>query len=307
MKMKMPECIFFIGKFKKLWDEECIARSFEDLGIRVIRQEENVIGKEILPKIIEAKPDLVMFAKLQLANDPMWLLRELKKLKIPTVSWTFDLYFDYVREINVPHYAFMKADHVFTTDGGHEEKFKKHNINHHCLRQGIYEPEAVLIEGNRDIDVLFVGSDNPHHPYRAALMKFLEMTYPKFKWVGRYNTDEARSMALNELFGQAKIVIGDSVYSPNYWSNRVYESLGRGAFLITPDVPGLDQEFKYYEHLVPYKLWDFDGLKKKIDHYLTHEQEREKIRRAGFEFTKENYSYKKRCEKLLQVITGTKE
>ena len=303
----MPKCIFYIGKFKKLWDEECIARSFEEMGITVIRQEENEYGNQILAKIIEVKPDFVLFAKLQLANDPMWLIRELRKLKIPTVSWTFDLYFDYVREANVPYYAFMKADHVFTTDGGHEQKFAQNKINHHCLRQGIYEPEAILMDGKKDIDVLFVGSDNPHHPYRGALMKFLETNYKNFVWVGRQNSDEARSLKLNELFARAKVVIGDSVYSPHYWSNRVYESLGRGAFLITPDVPGLENEFKYFEHLVPYTLWDFVGLKKKIDHFLTHDEERETIRKAGFEFTKENYTYKKRCEKLLQVITGTKE
>lgn len=306
----MPKCIFYIGKFDHIWNEECIAKSLEELGVNVHRQDENEYVKNILANIDQVKPDLVMFAKLNLANDPNFLIKGLKERKIPSVSWTFDLYFDYVREKYVPHYAFMKADHVFTTDGGHDVKFTTLGINHHLLRQGIYEPEAIMYPRPEEYkhDIIFVGSHNPNHPYRQALMKFLEDNYgDKFKWYGKDDTNDVRSLKLNELFAQSKIVIGDSVPSPKYWSNRIYESLGRGAFLISPEIEGLEKEFEYYKHFIPYTYYDFPSLKKKIDYYLTHDEEREKIRQAGFEFTKANYTYKKRCEKLLQVITGTKE
>lgn len=308
MKMKTPKCIFFVGKFKKIWDEECIAQSLETLGLKVIRHEEGDTVESILDHIKQTQPDLVLFAKLQVIGDGNVLIDTLREWKIPTASWTFDLFFDYVREGKVAHLPFFRADYVFTTDGGHQGRFEKMGINHFCLRQGIFEPEAFILEGEKTRDIVFVGSDNRYHPYRTRLMNFLKETYgERFEWIGRDNSDAVRSLDLNKLFSETKVVIGDSVYSPHYWSNRIYESLGRGAFLISPDVPGLEEEFEYYKHFIPYTLGDFEGLRKKIDYYLANDSERESIRRAGFEFTKQNYTYTKRCERLLQVVTGIKE
>jgi len=98
------------------------------------------------------------------------------------------------------------------------------------------------------------------------------------------------------------VVVGDSVYSPRYWSNRLYETIGRGGFLIFPKIPGIDGEFTPYKHFVPYDYFDFDGLKEKIDYYISHDKEREEIKMAGFEHCKNKHTYRHRCEYLIKRV-----
>ena len=69
-----------------------------------------------------------------------------------------------------------------------------------------------------------------------------------------------------------------------------------------PDIEGLDKEFIPYKHYIPYKKLDLLDLKDKIDYYLKHDEEREQIRREGFEFCKANYTYKNRVEEIIKYV-----
>ena len=51
-----------------------------------------------------------------------------------------------------------------------------------------------------------------------------------------------------------------------------------------------------------YSPSDIESLKEKIDYFLTHDEDREKIRKAGYEFTHKNYTYTKRVEEMLRVL-----
>jgi spore maturation protein CgeB len=287
--------IIYIGKFKKLWDEEYIARSFEALGHTVGRLDELTRPVHMIRDIKAFKPDIVIFAKF-MQPYAEWVINECKAMGIKTVCWVFDLYFGYSRQHQLKTPAFT-ADHVFTTDGGNHD-WKKYGINHQCVRQGIYEPECVIEKGEKIYDVIFVGSFNPHHEARNAMMKELEKDFD-FKWFGKDNTDEIRGMKLNRLFAQAKIVVGDSVYSPFYWSNRVVETLGRGGFLIHADVEGIKEE---YPDLVTYERGNYEDLKRKIEYYLTHDKERNAIIKKNFNHVRKNYTCHQKCQQLLSSI-----
>ena len=91
------------------------------------------------------------------------------------------------------------------------------------------------------------------------------------------------------------------MHMPHYWSNRVYETIGRGGFYISADW-GLEEEFTPRLHYIPYEYGNLEDLKQKIDYYLLNGQERENIRQAGFEWCKLQYTYKRRCEKLLETV-----
>jgi spore maturation protein CgeB len=107
-----------------------------------------------------------------------------------------------------------------------------------------------------------------------------------------------RGLPLNELYSSTKIVVGDSQPSPHYWSNRLYETLGRGGFLLHPHTEGIETEFEDGKHLVLYDRNDLQDLYDKIDYYLSHDNARETIRRAGF--VKGKYTYKDRCRELMK-------
>lgn len=289
--------IALIGKFKRMHDEEYIARSFEILDHKVCRIYEGGTSKEVIEQLEDFGPDLVVWTKLMVPQAAR--IREHCR-KYKTVCWVFDLYWGYEREYRMKNHPAFTADFVFTTDGGHDAEFAAAGIKHQCIRQGIYKQECFYYPPEPEDLIVFVGSENPLHGHRQKQMSFLEQEYgEKFKWIGRNNTEEIRGLKLNELFMTAKIVVGDSVYSPYYWSNRVVETLGRGGFLIHQEVPGLKEE---YPDLVTYPRGDFAALKKLIDFYLTHEDERRAIIKKNFEWVRSHYTMEKKCAELLKSI-----
>lgn len=287
--------IVFVGKFQKLHDEEYIARSFEALGCEVLRIEEHIDYVDLNNFIKARQPAFVLYTKWDVHPET---LRICKLLGVKTVCWVFDLYFGYTREYQVRNKTFFKSEYVFTTDNGHPEEWKERGINHQCVRQGIYAPECKMLKPEPDIDVVFVGSESPVYPERNSMMVNLSKHY-NFRWFGRRDTNEVRGEKLNILFSRCKIVVGDSYFSPNYWSNRIVETLGRGGFLIHKDVPGLKEE---YPDIVTYD-GTLEDLMAKIDYYLSHEAERLEIVKKNFELVKSRYTMEHKCQDLLNSIS----
>lgn len=295
--------IFYIGGFSKSYDSEVyIAHGFRELGVDIKCWDEslNLPLDMLLERIEMFNPDFVLLSKNKKYGKP---LIERLRGKYLTVSWLFDLYHDLPREMGCqrsvkdsPFYA----DRVFMSDGGEV------GIQKETIRQGIHEPEAVLGKANVDHDVVFIGSDT--YFGRHKMIEFLKETYgDRFAHYGMGGKPEVRGLELNNLLAGSKVVVGDSVHSPNYWSNRIYEVIGRGGFLLHPKVEGLDEEFEPYKHYIPFERGNFEQIKEIVDYYISHDKEREKIRLAGFDFCKTNYKYQDRCLTLLQKVIGTKE
>lgn len=294
--------ISFIGSFNRMHDEEYIAQSFEALGHVVQRIPEHRMLSTIKEDIEDFKPDVVLYCKFKNGGDMVSFMRDLRTYcsfnKIKLVCWVFDLYIGYVREtqLSLPQF---KVPYVVTTDGGHNEAFKKRGINHFCVRQGIYEPECLLLPPDNPSGIVFVGSDNRAFSERTNMIYQIRDEYKNFEWIGRNLETSLRGLELNRLYSRKKIVIGDSVYSPYYWSNRIVETLGRGGFLIHREVPGIKEE---YPDLVTYN-GRYEDLKSKIDYYLTHEEERLEIVRKNFNHVLNNHLMKIKCKQLLDYIS----
>lgn len=303
--------IVFIAKFKQVWDEEVIAKAFEANGHEVFRIEEGseYTNEDILFLIRRQKPDFVLFTKLRIRQPGIALIRGIRMLGIPTISWTFDLLLGHpAREHMVAKFDFLFADYAFITDGGHTEDYEKYGINKHTLRQGIPDEFNYIAKEKLENEIIFVGTENVTFPYRQKLMKFLDDTYgSKFKWIGRANAFEVRGHDLNKLYASSKIVIGDCMYGEDYWSNRIYEVLGRGGFLIFPNIKGIEKDFTPYKHFIPYEWGDFEGLKEKIDYFLIHSKERDTIREAGFEHSKKFHTFSQRCREFIELYERVKK
>lgn len=287
--------ISYIGNFKKLWDEEYIAQAFEELGHEVQRIPE--MSKGIPQQVEEFNPDFVIWAKLGIHQADRFVdwCRE-KGYK--TVCWVFDLYWGYAREYQIESNPMFKADIVISTDGGNADKWEQAGIKHYCVRQGIHAPECYLEDGEIENNVLFVGSYNRYNTERNEILEQINKDFD-LKWVGKVNTDECRGPKLNRLYGKTKVVVGDSVFSPFYWSNRVVETLGRGGFLIHVDVPGIKEE---YPHLVTYERGNYRDLKEKIGHYIQNPNQREELRNKNYEWVKNNYTCKHKCQEVIDIV-----
>lgn len=299
--------IFFIGDFQTSYSSELyILKSLRSLGheVKTLQEQHGVNGKRLAGTVILGGYDFVLGSKFRIDNAKVFI-EMLKKNGVKTVSWLFDLYIDLPPEMgavrSLKEAPFM-CDYVFMSDGGHEEEFK--NINRQVLRQGIFEKQAKMFEPNYSIDVAFIGTRT--YNKRVKLVNFLRDRYGEnFKHFG-YSSAPVRGMDLNRLLSTVRVVVGDSVPSDNYWSNRVYEILGRGGFLLHPKVKGLEKEFEYYKHLVPFEYGNYEQLGEIIDYYISHDKEQEKIRRAGFKFCKQNYTYKKRSGQLVELVCSSR-
>ena len=161
------------------------------------------------------------------------------------------------------------------------------------------------------LDVIFVGSRgyHPEWSYRPKLIDWLRATYgERFKHFGGDGLGVVREEKLNQLYADSKVAVGDSLCInfdyPYYWSDRVYETLGRGGFMIHPYIQGMGDHFENGKHLVFYDFNNFEQLKGLIDYYLEHPEEREAIRLAGHEHVKANHTYKNRWQHIIEVVTN---
>lgn len=298
--------ICYLGNFTRLYDEEGIARSLEKLGHTVVRVAEQGYCALTPNEILKERPDFVLFAKLKIPmNWRQSFFDTMKANKIKTVCWMPDLFIGLGREkyIHSPE-GFFKADLVLSPDGGHDAKWKEFGVNHKVLRQGIFDEECTAgVVLPQLHSIAFVGTHNGEFPYRQKLMTELLQHYgDMFHWFGKLSQYELRGRQLTNMIVSTKIIIGDSVYSPRYFSNRIFETCGRGGFIIHPNIEGLDECYVPYKEFVPYDYGDFKGLFEKIDWFLDHPEERAKIAKAGQERTKKDHTLLNRCKQLMEMV-----
>lgn len=298
--------ILYIGDFQATYStERYIAHALKELGYNVVAKQvsEFLISNNIEQVIDDLKSlgtILVLFSKAAPMGTPDIFIQKLREAGIPTATWLFDLYFDLpgvdrLRKLQMKICPY-NVDTIFSTDGGHDEKWLELGITHKVLRQGIHEPEAILYDREKTKDVIFVGGDAFFT--RGKMLQGLRSKY-NFEWWGQRH-NPIRGLPLNELYASSKIAVGDSQAWPKYWSNRVYETLGRGGFLLHPATEGLSEEFTDGVHMVFYERGNEEQLHKLIDYYLKNDKEREKIRKAGFEHVKKHFTYKHRCIELMK-------
>jgi hypothetical protein len=314
--------IIFIGNFEPSWSTEShLKRSLEALGYSVLPYQENSRDTErLIGRTEQDGYPLGFRAGVGLIDLLLWtrtwgvkgdMMGFIRNCPIPTVSYHLDLYIGLQRGANLERDPFWNTRYVFTPDGGSQRYFDEHGINHYYLRPGVFGEECYLAQPNRTKyphEIIFVGSEQYHveWPYRGKLIKWLRENYgDRFKVYGS-SGQTIRGHELNVLYASAKIAIGDTLClnfnHPNYVSDRLYEGSGRGAFQIFPYIPGITEELKDGEHLSLYRYNDWDGLRQRIDYYLSHDEERERIRVAGHEQVKAHCTYVHRCAEMLAVV-----
>jgi hypothetical protein len=309
-----PKTVLYVGNYQAPWCTEVhIARDLEALGHTVVRFQEPPGGGDhsTLDQIENAAMavDLVLWTRTWgLPAEATQLWGQLEARGIRTASYHLDLYVGLQREHKVASDPFWTTGTVFTPDGDPKSEawFRRHGINHHYMPPAVVSDECLpgTYRSELDHDVVFVGSKH-YHPewrHRPALLAWLEDTYgDRFR---RYGGDAQimRGQDLNDLYASAKVVVGDSLClagHQNYWSDRYYETIGRGGFLIAPRIDGLERHFDDGEHLVLYDFWDFDQLQESIDFYLNQPHERERIAKNGQAHVAAHHTYRVRLQEAL--------
>jgi spore maturation protein CgeB len=308
--------ITFLGNFRVDYTTESHhANTLESLGHSVVRlQESEATSESILENAL--KSNLFVWVHTHRWNTPGQITMEevlslLKQKNIPTMTYHLDLWFGLNRQRDLHNNPIYKnIEHFFTVDSKMADWFNNETkVKGHYLPAGVYDKESYYKPAKFEHEVIFVGSRiyHPEWQYRQRLIKFLRKTYQNsFEHYGKDGIRSVRGNDLNELYASTKIAVGDTLCInfdyPYYWSDRIYETLGRGGFLIHPYIKGLEKEFEDKKHLVFYEYENWGQLKKLIDYYLENEEEREEIRKAGHEFVKNNYTYRNRWQVILKEL-----
>ena len=295
------------------------ANSLESLGHEVLRlQETTITTEQVLTESLKSD-GLIWIHSHGFVNIGMPMrdvLNKLKQANIPTIAYHLDLYMGIERWRDYETSPYMHVEYFFTVDKLMADYFNERTpVKGRYMPAGVFDKECVMLEPEPvQYDVIFVGSKGYHHEwqYRPQLINWLRDTYgSRFLHVGGDgDTGTVRGMALNQIYANAKVAIGDTLclnYNyPYYFSDRLYETTGRGGFIIHPYILGLEKEFTDGVHLRFYPFANFDFLKKTIDHYIdpANEAEREAMRLTGHTRTKNKFTYKNRWQAIIKEVYG---
>lgn len=157
-------------------------------------------------------------------------------------------------------------------------------------------------------DLSFIGSrvstrtpgDSRTELYRKALK-----VSNNVKFFGRgWKTKEVFHDDFRDVVASSRINLGINHLNdmPFTWSARVWKTMLCGGFLFHRYIPGIDETFTNWKHLVVWKDWrEFGHFARML---LNDTKSREKIAQEGRRFVLEHYTYKHSMLKLLSILGG---
>jgi hypothetical protein len=167
----------------------------------------------------------------------------------------------------------------------------------------------------RDIPVCFVGTFLDMHTSRTALLERLAEEVPLKVWgmtpkqglgdspLSRCYMGPAWGRQMYEILARARIVVNHHGNVPPYANNlRLFESTGSGAMLLTDDKPNLGDLFAIGTEVVAYRT--ADECLEQIRHFLTHDDERERIAQAGQARTLRDHTFEIRMAELIEILSN---
>lgn len=299
--------IAFIGNFSAPESTENMVKWAleERLSYKVETLQENEIGIANLRDAMEWN-DILLWIR-----TPGWLpvgdkemqtfLEDLERKEIPTISMHLDKFVGIQeREKLIGQQPFWRTRYVWTADGSPAAAaiFNALKINHNWMRPAV--SEVYCHPGTpRDhfrCDVGFVGARDYHaeYPFRRQLVEWLEATYGE----GFKHITNVRGHELNDFYASCKVVVGDCIFAgtPNYWSDRVPETCGRGGFLLHPQVRGMTTPLAFYE------AQNLENLHWQIEYWLDHEAERKEVRHRCSFYTWSNDTWTSRMRQILEEV-----
>lgn len=182
-------------------------------------------------------------------------------------------------------------DYVFCNQLRGCEEFKEKGVNANWLPHAV-EPQAYPNKPLciKKYDIGFVGY--------VTFKKRVDMLDRLFKEFPNFFCGQRLFESCAEIYRKSRIVFNTAAVDDV--NMRVFEATATGSFLLTEDVPTIHTLFEDGKHLVTYK--DMDDAVEKAKYYLKHEDEREKIAKAGMEHTLKYHTYRHRIENAFKFI-----
>lgn len=287
-----------------------MARTFREEGHEVFTFPIGAPSYEIIKNIEQYKPNFVLQCGGRTVS-PVHLI-PLKQLGYKLVLWYPDAYgpnfypdIDFFKQIK------GKFDLILVAVKGivpQLEGFAKKVVwGPQYYDHNYYKPNIGRLDSNCEMyDVCFIGNNNGGiSPYRNEYIPKLYEKY-RIKIIGRGFNVPSISIETKEIaniYRNSKIALNFiTVLNPCslQMSDRIYKILGCGSFCLTQAIPDLEQLFQDGKHLV---IFDgYEDLCNKIDYYLKHEEEREKIALEGQKEVLEKHTINIRVNQYIEEV-----
>lgn len=223
-----------------------------------------------------------------------------------------------------PTAAKVRAFDLVVTSFPHfVERFRALGVSSEYLRLG-FDPRVLArlqAEGTsrERHQAVFVGALNrTQHSSGNAVLERAAQRAPVDFWGYRANgwppSSPMRTRYRGEAWGvdmfrvlyESKIALNRHIGVAEQYANnmRLYEATGVGTMLLTDEKANLGELFVPGREVVTYR--DEAELVERIDHYLSHDAERQAIAAAGQARTLTEHTYVRRIEELLAILRDSK-
>jgi len=272
---------------------EGVPQAFTRLGMEslLIESMRNWDTGEIKKAIESFRPDYLLFSLKENFSLVQDLKPVLKDLNCKVIFWYCDP--DHPQDLDMSGVI----DTMFLSNRGQIGEYKKaYNLDRvYYMPQGCSPYSMHYIPCEEIYDIGFSGAASSvalHETRRRLFGRLNEMYKVKIRRNVRNN--------ISEFYSQSKMVFGGSDFDYElYTSNRFFIALGCGACYVTKRFKGIELLAENKKHLLWFETQEelFDIL----DHYLSHDSEREKIRRAAEKLALEKHTYADRVKNILDI------
>ena len=320
-----PLTVWYVGNFRPEHStENHVAEALANVGATVTKFQEDDRGIASVGSLLSraANPvDFILWTRTRWGADiqddlnrqARLTLRLARSRGIPVVGYHLDIWWGLKRETEVSTEPFFDVDLLVTADGGHDDRWEATGVNHLWMPPAVSRRQAVIGTPRDEFRsrIAFVGSHDggyhPEHEHRHQLVQWLRQNYRRdcafWPQPGRH---AVRGVDLQDLYASVDVVVGDSCFAGTglnrYWSDRIPETIGRGGFLLHPNVPGLEDHFVDGEHLVTWDAFDWSGLGTLIETALSAPEDRRDITLTGRQHVLEHHTYEVRMCQLIDTL-----
>jgi len=276
---------------------------------KLLQQNQKRLNRSLENKVKEFEPDYLLVLKGK--NIHPQTVAKISQSGVKTINWfpdattnwrsietlgpAYDFFFTYdpyilkmMREIGMsnghylPFAADLEKDAVFPSQ--HDYQYDIAFIG--SYEPGLYDARVEYLSRLKDLALHIWGNKN-----------WLNTPLAKF-YHGRPKDEE-----MPNIYRQSKIVINIDQQIPEEEgiNLRPFEVTGAGTFLLNDPIKAdIRRLFNDGQEVVVFK--DAADLRSKVEYYLAHNVERERIARAGFERTKKEHTYLDRFSQMFNIV-----
>lgn len=184
----------------------------------------------------------------------------------------------------------------------------------YLLRHAFHPRALSAADPGEPVPVSFVGSLAAAHSGRIRLLEGIASQFPELRV---WSAEPPASAALRERYAgpawgrdmygvlaRSRITLNHHIDGLPYADNcRLFEATGMGTALLTDWKPNLDEMFEPGREVLAYRT--VDECAELLARYLEHDDERERVARAGQEKTLAEHTFRSRMETLLEIVERT--